>query len=419
MRKKIAIVLKGYPRLSETFIAAEIHSIEQAGISAVIFSLRRPRDAKIHPVHRAIRAKVNYLPEYLWREPLRVLRAWLQMRRRPQYRTARELWLRDLKRDWKLNRAINRMRRFGQALVMANELPADTQLLYAHFLHTPASVARYAARLLTLDWACSAHAKDIWTTPRREIIDKINDCRWLTTCTRANFNYLRAAANSPRKVHLNYHGIELAKMQNDAGQHCMRDGSRAGQPARILSVGRAVAKKGYAELLIALAQLPKNLHWQLTHIGGGPLLTECRRQSRALGIADNIKWRGAQSREVVVENYRAADFFVLNCCIAKDGDRDGLPNVLLEAQSYGLAVVATVLSGIPELIIDRVNGLLVQPGDTAALTAALQSLIIDTKTRRRLGLAGRKLVAAKFDRVHNFKPLYKLIAGDETNSDVV
>ncbi|HEX7219878.1 MAG TPA: hypothetical protein VF280_11730, partial [Burkholderiales bacterium] len=158
---RVAFVLKGYPRLSETFIAQEIAALERRGLEILIVSLRRPTDARVHPVHREIKAELLYLPEYLLLEPWRVLRAWWKVRRFSTYSSIFALWLRDLARD----KTPNRMRRFGQALVLAAELPRDVKRLHAHFLHTPASVTRYCAGLLGLPWTGSAHAKDIWTTP--------------------------------------------------------------------------------------------------------------------------------------------------------------------------------------------------------------------------------------------------------------
>ena len=143
---RVAFILKGYPRLSETFIAQEIAALERRGLDILIVSLRHPTEARRHRLHDAIRAAVLYLPEYLLLEPLRVLRAWWKIRKTAAYAAARRLWLRDLARDPTPNRA----RRFGQALVLAAELPADVKHLHAHFLHTPASVTRYAAALLGL-----------------------------------------------------------------------------------------------------------------------------------------------------------------------------------------------------------------------------------------------------------------------------
>ena len=407
----VAVILKGYPRLSETFIAEEIHALERSGVRLMLFSLRRPTERETHPVHRAIGAPVVYLPEYLYRQPLRVLRAWRRMRGAPGYRDARRIWWRDLRRDLRARRGPNRIRRFGQALVLGAELPPGARLLYAHFLHTPASVARYAAALLRMPWSVSAHAKDIWTLPAWEKREKLADCAWLTTCTRANFEHLRGLAAAPAKVALNYHGLDASRFAAAATVYSNRDGSDAAAAVQILSVGRAVAKKGYDGLLDALADLPPDLHWQFTHIGGGPQLPELKRQAAQLGLGERVAWLGAQAQSAVLERYRRADVFALNCRITADGDRDGLPNVLVEAQGCGLAVLATDLSGIPELVQHGVNGVLVAPGDRRALTAALRRLCADPALRRRLGGAGRSVVLAKFDRARNFAQLRRLLTG--------
>ncbi|MEA3292391.1 MAG: glycosyltransferase, partial [Pseudomonadota bacterium] len=355
MAQRVAFVLKGYPRLSETFIAQEILSLEQRGLDIDIVSLRHPTDQATHPVHDEIVAPVNYLPEYLYQEPGRVLRGWRRARRLPGYREARRVWLADLKRDF----STNRVRRFGQALVLAAELPPDIEQIHAHFLHTPGSVARYTAMIIGLQWSVSAHAKDIWTIPEREVREKLADCRWLTTCTRYNCEHLKGVADDSAKVHLNYHGIDLRRFPPPIGFGSDSDGTDPENPVRILSVGRAVTKKGYAGLLEALAMLPDNLHWRLVYIGGGPLLDQLRRQAEALGLGDRLEWLGPRSQQDVLKQYRSADLFALNSRIDDNGDRDGLPNVLLEAQSQGLPVVATDISGIPELVQDGVNGLLV------------------------------------------------------------
>ena len=153
----VAVVLKGYPRLSETFIAQEIQSLQKAGLDLELISLRHPTDTAIHPVHREINKTALYLPEYLWQQSTRVIRAWWRIRKSPHYSHARKVWLNDLRRD----STPNRVRRFGQSLVLANELSDGVTLIYAHFLHTPSSVARYAALLRNLPWSFSAHAKDI------------------------------------------------------------------------------------------------------------------------------------------------------------------------------------------------------------------------------------------------------------------
>ena len=388
---RVAFVLKGYPRLSETFIAQEIAALERRGLEILIVSLRQPTERRTHPIHAEIRAPLLYLPEYLYREPRRVLRAWRAVRHWPTYREARALWLRDLARD----PTPNRVRRFGQALVFARELPEDIRHLHVHFLHTPGSVTRYAAILRGIAWSGSAHAKDIWTTPEWEKREKLESCAWLVTCTAANREHLAALA-PPGRVELVYHGLDLGRFAQRAEVRAPRDGSKADDPVVIMSVGRLVEKKGTDVLLEALARLPAALYWRFVHIGGGPLARSLERRATALGIAGRVAWRGALSQDEVLAEYRTADLFALASRIAQDGDRDGLPNVLMEAQSQGIACVATSVSAIPELITHAATGMLVAPESPDQLARALEALIVDPARRHALGEAGRARVAAEF-----------------------
>ena len=398
---RVAFVLKGYPRLSETFIAQEIAALEKRGLDILIVSLRRPTDGQLHPVHREIKAQVLYLPEYLLLEPLRVLNSFLRVKNRWN---AMKVWLRDLVRD----PTPNRIRRFGQALVLAAEAPRDIAQLHAHFLHTPASVTRYAAILLGLPWSGSAHAKDIWTTPEWEKREKLADCEWLVTCTEANRAHLASLA-PPGKVELVYHGVDMRRFPQSPPR-APRD------PATILCVCRLVEKKGVDVLLDALARLRGN--WRFVHVGGGPLAETMKRRAQKLGIAERVSWKGALTQDKVLEEYRAADIFALASRVARDGDRDGLPNVLAEAQSQGLACVATRVSAITELVRDGITGLLVGENDPAALAVAIEALIADPARRRALGAAGQARVRAEFGLERNldrlaekFDPKFDLRAG--------
>jgi len=400
MAAPVAFVLKGYPRLSETFIAQEIRSLEALGLDIRIYSMRRPTEQKRHPVHAEIRAPVVYLPEYLYQEPGRVLAGWWKARRLPGYAHARRLWWRDLARD----RTPNRIRRFGQACVLAAELPGEIGRIHAHFLHTPASVARYAALMRGLAWSVSAHAKDIWTTPDWELAEKLVDADWAVTCTRAGQAHLAALAPRSDAVALSYHGLDLAGFPAPGMARPGRDGGN-GDPVAILSVGRAVPKKGFDTLLRALARLPPALAWRFDHIGGGPDLPRLKDLAGELALGERVRWHGGQAQAAVLEAYRHADVFALASRVADDGDRDGLPNVLMEAQSQGLACIATRVSAIPELIADGVNGLLVPPDDVEALAAALERLIREPALRARLGDGGLATIRAGFDHARAVRDL--------------
>jgi glycosyltransferase involved in cell wall biosynthesis len=413
MPSRVAIVLKGYPRLSETFIAQEIRALELRGFELCIISLRHPYDPASHPIHAEIEAPVIYLPEYVRDDLPRVLRALLKTAWRPGFWHALAIFLSDLRRE----PTRNRMRRFAQALVMACETPASVRHYYTHFMHTPASVSYYAAIISARSWSLSAHAKDIWTIPQWEIREKLASVDWIVTCTGANHQFLSALSPDRDKVELVYHGLDFDRFDQNPVTASQRDGSEAGKAVILISVGRAVDKKGYEYLLTALASLPETMHWHFVHIGGGELLTRLQQQAQDLGIDDRIDWLGALPQTEVLSRYRAADLFVLPSKISDDGDRDGLPNVLMEAQSQALACLSTSISGIPELILHRQTGWLVEQKDADALCQALQTLIADPALRNRLGQAGFERVRHEFSMQRGIdalgERLQQSLAGDK------
>ncbi|PZO01805.1 MAG: colanic acid biosynthesis glycosyltransferase WcaL [Hyphomicrobiales bacterium] len=388
---RIAIAMKGYPRLSETFIAQELLGLQQRGLPFAIWSLRRPTDVARHLMHNQITAPVSYLPEYLHEEPVRVLRGVLRALLRPGFARLLPAFLRDLARD----ATRNRLRRFGQACVMGRELPAEITHLHVHYLHTPASVIRYAALLRGLSWSFSAHAKDIWTTPDWEKREKIAGAQWGVTCTQDGHRELERLADRADKVNLVYHGLDLERFPAPPLRPA-RDGTDAADPVRFVTVGRAVEKKGFDDLLAALAKLPSGLHWRLTHIGGGERLKALQAQAETLDLAERVTWAGPKAQGEVIAALRAADLFVLPSRQAGDGDRDGLPNVVMEAASQSLPIVATDFAGIPEFVREGIEGVLVAPGDVDALAAALADLARAPDRRESLGRSAHQRLTDTF-----------------------
>ncbi len=389
--KRLAVVVKGWPRLSETFIAQELVALEEAGLNFEIWSLRHPTDKKTHPLHDRLEAGVRYLPEYLRDEPVRVARAMGAAVDLPGFEVAAEVYRKDVERD----DTPNRRRRWGQACVMAHELPADIDAIYAHFLHTPSSVARYTAIMRGLPWSFSAHAKDIWTSPDWELQEKMtastHGAAFGATCTAFGAEHLRSLAEPQDRIDLVYHGLDLSRFPAPPSRQ-PRDSSG---PFLMMSVGRLVEKKGFDRLLEALSLLPGSLDWHWTHIGRGPLDTEMRALAESLGVSDRITWRGSCDQPEVVEAMRTSDLFVLPSRVAQDGDRDGLPNVLMEAASQKLPILSTPVSAIPEFIQNGTHGVLISDAPNA-LADAMTALAADPSGAAALAEAAYNRLTREF-----------------------
>jgi len=387
----LAIIVKCWPRLSETFVAQELAALEAKGQRFEIWSLRHPTSAKQHPLHQQVQARIHYLPEYLHHEPLRVLRSWWRTRALPGFGEAHRIWWQDQRRD----NTRNRFRRFGQACVLAAELPAGTRGLYAHFLHTPSSVARYAAIMHGLPWSFSAHAKDIWTSPEWELREKLDPttrgAAFGVSCTASGVDHLNSLAIKSDLVDLVYHGLDLSRFPAPPE----RGDERANNRVQLLSVGRLVEKKGFDRLIQAFALLPSTLNWQWVHIGGGELKNTLQAQATAGGFQDKIRWLGEREQPEVVQAMRDADIFVLPSRVAENGDRDGLPNVLMEAASQKLAIISTAVSAIPEFITSGQHGLLVDD-DPESLAEAIVTLAENPATRADFADAALQRLTAEF-----------------------
>jgi glycosyltransferase involved in cell wall biosynthesis len=187
------------------------------------------------------------------------------------------------------------------------------------------------------------------------------------------------------------------------------DGGTQEQCISLLSVGRAVPKKGFDSLLQALAALPDDFHWRWQHVGGGSALSSLQSAAADLGLNEKISWLGPLPQETVLSLYRESDLFILPSRIAPGGDRDGLPNVLMEAASQRLAIVTTELPGIAEFITTEVHGLLVPPDDVRALCDAIHRAGVNPALRGSLGDAARQRVTQEFDHTDNIVPLISLL----------
>jgi glycosyltransferase involved in cell wall biosynthesis len=391
---KIAIILNCYPQTSETFVAQELLGLQRAGLAFDIVSLEKPRNLQRSSLNDEIAAVVHYVPFPLLALPS-VFRAWRRLRSLPGYRAALRVFRGDLMRT--ANPLL--INQFARALIVCDRdrLRDHAGHFHAHFMNRPAAVARYAAAITSVAWSCSAHAKDIWTQSRSNLIAALASSQWTVTCSRHGYEQLRSLSPRPDRIHLSYHGLDVDRFSHFAEERPPRTGADPERPLQILSIARAVPKKGLDVLLRALSTLGKDLHWRLVHVGGGGQLSSLQRLARALAISDRITWLGTRSQDDVFGFYRQADLFVLPCRTAWNGDRDGVPNVLVEASSQRLPCISTTVPGVLELLSNEESAILVPPDDTIALASAIRRLAADPAFRGRLARSAEQRVRQDFD----------------------
>jgi glycosyltransferase involved in cell wall biosynthesis len=388
------MILKGYPRISETFISNEILLLENLGFAVHLFSMRRPRENFSHESVKEIRAKVDYLPETLIKPlPHLLYHNLLLAAKKPVvYAGALRAGFRRFLRTHKSAT----IKHLFQAGYLAHRfLPASgVTHLHAHFAHSPTSVAMFTSLLTGLPFSFTAHAKDIYTSDPRQIREKIGLARFVVTCTEYNRKHLRELSDGyATPIHRNYHGIDI-KLFFDKNEKP----KIPVQPYQILTVARLTAKKGLSTIYKALRILcDQGVSLHHTHIGGGEDREKIISLIKDLDLESLTELLGTQPHQVVLAHYKNADLFVLGCEVAPNGDRDGIPNVLAEGMAMGLPVVVTDISAIPELVQDGKTGLLVPPGRPRQLAEAMLRMLTDGELRSRVIAAGKQRVVREFD----------------------
>lgn len=415
-RGTIAYVLKGYPRLSEIFIASEIQRMEANGLHLRLLVIKPGGESAHHPVVDRIRACPEYLPPAA-SVSATTLRRWLRTnlpafwpslrrtcRRRPLglvragIAAAAQAW-RARPSFWSWPRKVY-AKEFLQAVAVADRVLEQPRVrhLHAHFCHGATTVTWLASLITGVPFSFTAHAKDIYCeslNPAGLLARKIRAARLVVTCTDANRAHLAALAGKT-PVHCIYHGLNADFSALIDRGPARREGT--GSVLRILAVGRLVAKKGLDVLVDACALLAsRGVPLRLDIIGeDGDQAAELAARVARHGLSGAVSIRGPMTQAALLEEYRQASVFCLPCRVAGDGDRDGIPNVLLEAMACGLPVVTTPVSGIPELLRHDVNGLFVPPDDARATADALERLHADARDAARLGAAARTDVRGRF-----------------------
>ena len=390
----MGIILKGYPRISETFISNEIRLLEKLGFAIHLFSMRQPRESFTHDSVKEIRAPVDYLPETLIKPlPRLIYHNYCLAAKAPKVYGAA---LKTAYRRFLRTRNSATIKHLLQAGYLVHRLLDASRVthLHAHFAHSPTSVAMFTGQLSGLPFSFTAHAKDIYTSDPAQLREKIGLARFVITCTEYNRRHLlRLADGYETPIHRIYHGIDVELFSHEAGNM-----KTPIQPYRILTIARLTAKKGLPTIYRALKILhDRKVAFLHTHIGGGEERDKILSLISDLGLASVTQLLGTRPHDVVLEHYKNADLFVLGCEIAPNGDRDGIPNVLMESMAMGVPVVVTNISGISELVENEKTGLLVPPGATDKLADAMLRMLTDVQLRNQIMAAGRQRVLGDFD----------------------
>ena len=403
----VGLLVKTYPKISETFILEEILGLERHGLQLHVFSLRRPSDAISHTATTAVRAPVTYLTPggvldvtlmiaahvaLIVKSPWRYLKALLFLLRREEPKRTRALW---------------------RAGYLANQLSkAGIAHLHAHFASDPAGVAELVSKLARISYSISAHAKDIYLSPPGSLRRKIKGARFTVTCTEYNRKQLADIAGPEATVVRMYHGIDLSRFR------AARASETEAQRPLVLGVGRLREKKGFAVLIEACRILRgAGTAMQCQIVGYGDEHHRLKSLISRHALEDTVQLVGKMTHDELLELYRQTAVFALPCQVASDGDRDGMPNVLLEALEMEIPVISTSVSGIPEVIRDGVNGLMIAPHDAQALADAIRRLLDSPALRKRLGAAGRRTVATQFRNDANLETVRDLLLAASCNAD--
>jgi glycosyltransferase involved in cell wall biosynthesis len=382
--RHLGYVLKRFPRISETFVAAEIIELERQGERVSVFAQGRPDEPFTHGFLGEMKARVVYLPHRPLLQPARVLGALARV-----VRSDPAGWLRAAAMSvWPPR--LSGWRQLFRATVLCDEMKrAGVDHAHAHFANTAARLANLAWHMGGPTYSVTTHAKDIYHEEVRtdHLRDKLSAATFVATVSSANRDYLEPILARKGRLHVIPNAVALERV-GPPREH-------RPEGAMILAVGRLIEKKGLADLVEACGLLAgRGVGVQLEIAGDGPLRREL--EVMAAGSGAQVKFHGSLPHEAVLELYRRASVFCLPCVVASTGDRDGLPTSVLEAMALGVPVVTTDVNGLRELVVDGQTGLVVPERDPVALADALDRLLGDALLADRLAACGRQLVESRF-----------------------
>ena len=398
--KNIAYMLDGFPVASETFIVQEILGLKKRKLNIHLFARDRmddmPYNALTHSESSRLVSETCYLNPYAMVVKKRTLHLRTLLRHPVRY-------LRTL--SFSYRQGGETFIAFKSAPLYIREMKSrNIDHIHAHFARRACTFAMLVSMITGIPFSFSAHAHDIYASDALDISNHIAAAEFVVTCTAYNQNYLneKYGKQAYGKVILNYHGVDTNSF--------MPGDKKTSTRISILSIGRLVEKKGFAYLIKAISILRKSpdVDISATIIGDGPQMETLTGLVRDLHLEDTVHLTGSRSMEEVKDALNQADIFVLPSRVASNGDRDGIPNVILEAMSMSVPVITTAVSGIPEVIRDGVDGILMESGTTETIADTIRVLCRDESLRKALGGNARKRMTGQFHRDNHIDRLYDL-----------
>lgn len=393
--REVAYLFERFPSFGQTFCYREVAELDRQGTKVHVFSIRRPVDEPLQDWDKQLVERVHYLPEekLLVPEVDRVLRGKAVS---PETRAAVEKWGRQ-----------SDFLRLYQAIYVGTRLQRQgLRHIHAHFAGMAARTAYWIREFFGIPYSFTAHANDIFA-PRDFAVSlpklMVGAAAIVTVSDYAARLLKDRFPEISAKVHRVYNGVDLSRF------HATDPGT--GIPA-IISIGRLIEKKGFADLISACALLSSSRRrgFACEIIGEGPLEEALRAQIAGAGLEGQVRLTGPQTQAQVALRLAHATIFALPCTREADGGMDNLPTVIMEAMAAGLPVISTPLAGVPEMVEPDVNGELVPERDPAAICAAMERLVSDPARARRLGDRGRQIAREKFSIETSARELQEIFA---------
>ena len=415
--RPVAYIMSRFPLLTETFILREMLELERRGLPLEVFPLLRAHASVRHEEVDCLKAAIHYTP---FLSPAIILANASFLRRKPG-RYLRLLWT-ILKGNWgSTNLFTGALGIFPKSVYFARLVEKHRVVhVHAHYATHPALCAMIISELAGVGYSFTAHAHDIFLE-QRMLAEKVRKARFVAAISKHNKDFLLRLAPDvpPGKIEVVHCGIELEKY-DALGRGSSDRLELPNKAITAICVASLQPYKGISYLISACERVARRVpNFRCIIVGQGADRAKLEALIDEKGLRQVVRLLGGMPQHQVATLLGEADLFVLPSIIAPSGQMEGIPVALMEAMASRLPVVSTRLSGIPELVDDGVNGILVPPEDDRALAEAIIALSGDHSLRREMGERGREKVAAEFELHATVESLFALFSdvASETEAD--